>query len=295
VVGGVKQRWYTEQGRDLAADVVRQLRAGDSVTASFGEVDGRVDLRGISLTSRELAGVQLSGLDLRSAQLTYCTLVHASVVDCMLDRADCQDLKLRGTAVRDCSFRKANLRRSLLGIWHEGRGSTLERVDFSGALLKRMGTWSATYVDCDFSGAELIDINFWQSSLVRCKFAGSLQGVIFDGRDLGEPKEPNPMQDVDLRQAVLDGCDFRGVNFDRVLLPQDDQIILLRDVELVRRAMALLPDGNIKAGSPADVARVVLNAAVEGLRGGSPFLLNLRDCLGAADLLRSSLMTAPEG
>jgi uncharacterized protein YjbI with pentapeptide repeats len=291
VAGGVKQRWYTEQGRDLTADVVARLRAGESVISSFGEIGGRADLRGISLTSRELTGVRLRGLDLRSAQLAFGSLIHASADDCRFDQAHCQDLKLRGTEVRDCSFRKANLRGASLGIWHAGKGSRLERVDFSGARMKRMSTLSATYVDCDFSGAELIEVNFWQSSLVRCKFAGPLREVIFDGRNLGEPKEPNPMHDVDMREAVLQGCDFRGVDFDRVLLPHDDQVILLRDPELVRYAATLLP-----TESPELVqrARAALGVVLERLVNG-PVLVNLRDFPVTGDLLQAALLAAGQG
>jgi hypothetical protein len=75
--------------------------------------------------------------------------------------------------VRDGSFVKSDLRRSVPGEWYAGAGNRFERVDFSSAELDR--------------------INFWQSSLVRCRFAGPVRDVVFDRRMSGEGKAgPQP-------------------------------------------------------------------------------------------------------
>jgi Pentapeptide repeats (8 copies) len=73
-------------------------------------------------------------------------------------------------------------------------------------------------------------VNFWQSSIIGCTFAGPLTDVVFDGRMLNEAKpDPNPMRDVDLSGAIFDGVEFRGVTFDRVRLPSDPDLYLIRD------------------------------------------------------------------
>jgi uncharacterized protein YjbI with pentapeptide repeats len=166
--------------------------------------------------------------------------------------------------------------------WRDGKGNTFRRVSFASANLSRSTTSAAVYEDCDFSFAKLDRVNFWQSSLIGCTFAGPVRDVVFDGRMLGEGKPTsNPRRDVDLSQAVLDGCEFRGLTFDSMILPTDPDLIRISDTAAIDAAAAAHASG---------LARVILDHARTVLAMGGECLLNLRDLGPAADAVRAGLL-----
>ena len=72
-------------------------------------------------------------------------------------------------------------------------------------------------------------MDFQSSSFIRCRFAGVLGEVIFwdRGFETGKP-DPNPMEDVDFRDATLLWVEFRRLNLDRVWLPDGPDHLLLK-------------------------------------------------------------------
>jgi uncharacterized protein YjbI with pentapeptide repeats len=104
--------------------------------------------------------------------------------DCLLtnssfDRANCRDLRMWSTTIRDCSFRKTNLRDSGLGGILEGRINHFERVDFSGADMRGTAHGVAAFSDCLFDHTNLTKVEFQGSRFKRCKFIGELREVQF--------------------------------------------------------------------------------------------------------------------
>ncbi|GAA4252955.1 pentapeptide repeat-containing protein [Dactylosporangium darangshiense] len=288
-------RWRTAEGLRLTDAVVAALRGGRGLEQVDGLetlADGRTDLRGFDFGRHTaiLRGVRLRRVDLTAARLESLRFEGSSFEDCVFDRAKLNDLRVWDTRFAGCSMRSANLRDAGLGAWRDGRGNHYERVSFVGANLARMSTSAATYVDCDFSGARLDRVNFWQSSLIRCRFAGPLSEVIFNGRMLGEGKpDPNPMLEVDLTDAVLDGCDFRGVDFGSVRLPDDPDIVLVTSLAQLDAAVAALG----AAGDPDTAfARELLDDMRNEVVGGHGALLNLRDVPSAAGQVRRALAAA---
>jgi hypothetical protein len=115
-------------------------------------------------------------------------------------------------------------------------------------------------------------------------FAGPVRDIVFDGRLLGEGKpDASPMTDVDFAGAVFDGCDFRGVSFDSVRLPDDPHLVLIRDRDVLTRAGATLSDDG--GGTAVVVARVVLRHLDDELARGGAALPNLRGVGDAVELL----------
>jgi hypothetical protein len=86
------------------------------------------------------------------------------------------------------------------------------------------------------------------------------------------------MLDVNLTEAVLDGCDFRSVNFDSVRLPNDPQVVLIRDKTLVERAAAAL--SGLDQDPTTRIARVILQHIDQSLGRDGVALVNLRDAGG---------------
>jgi uncharacterized protein YjbI with pentapeptide repeats len=239
----LRKRWLTPDGQRLAGDVLARMISGRSLKAlALGEVEGRVDLRGLAVPPpqrrgqfnwrglhlerlsqlSEVKNVTWRSLDLSGSALEGLRLFDMRIVDCSFDEAKCRDWRMWRSDVTDCSFIGADLRHASLGAWSEGRGNNYHRVNFSQADFRESASQAAAYVDCDFSNARLEDLNFRSSSFVRCKFAGVLHKVIFDGRQLGTGKpDLNTMEDVDFSGAILELVDFRGLDLYGVTFPVD--------------------------------------------------------------------------
>ncbi|MFC4044753.1 pentapeptide repeat-containing protein [Dactylosporangium siamense] len=295
-VKALRQRWATPARQQLAAEAGARLRGGGRLNdLGLGVVDGLIDLRGVSFPGRtvQLDGCRLEGLALDAGDLTSFRFVDCTVVGCRFDRALCRDWRIWRTDFTDCSFVGADLRTSSLGAWLEGqaRGNVYDHVRFTRAKMARLGSAAATYIDCDFSDADLTMVNFWQSSLIRCTFAGKVKQVVFNGRLMGEAKpDPNPMLDIDLAQARLEGTEFRWIDLSRTLLPQDPDLVLIENADMLVRANLLLrARGDVpEAGHAAEILRHFSSRL--GSSGTS--LLNLRDVSSCADLISEVLLGA---
>ncbi|HEY2791294.1 MAG TPA: pentapeptide repeat-containing protein [Micromonosporaceae bacterium] len=238
----------------------------------------RLDLRGISFGGRTLTleGTMLRSIDFSKATLTALRLPESTLEDCRFDGADLQDLRVRRSVMRRCTLSAADLRGASLGEWSDGLGNTYEDVSFVDARMLRMSTAAAYFVRCDFSGADLRQVNFWQSSIIDCKFGGLVKDAVFDGRMLGEQKpDPNPMLNVDFTEAVFKGCDFRGVDFSSIALPDDRDLILIDDIRVIKHAEAIL--AKLPQTEDAEFFTLILAQIRRFHRPGAGALVNLRD------------------
>lgn len=87
---------------------------------------------------------------------------------------------------------------------------------------------AALFVNCIFRNANLQKVDFQTSSFVDCLFAGELKNVIFYRQAFGGEKfPPNEMTRVDFLNAHLRFVEFRGLDLDDVLLPQNDDNIIV--------------------------------------------------------------------
>jgi uncharacterized protein YjbI with pentapeptide repeats len=270
-VVSVPEHWQGAAGEDLAAAVLTRLGAGQPLgDLGLGEVDGRVDLRGMRVPllrraeRREVAGffvekvtgrvvlegTRLAALDLSGAFLDGATMRDCVVEDCVFRGAHCRDLGIVRGQVRDCSFRDANLRESVLGAWTDGTGSEFRRVDFTRADLRESVRITAWLIDCDFSGARLDQVRFKCCGLIRCRFSGVLDETEFDGRvfadDVGVP---NTAEDIDMSAAVLRLVSFRGFDLDAVKLPDEPSVRVIRNWTCVLdEALALVSGRSDETG-----------------------------------------------
>jgi uncharacterized protein YjbI with pentapeptide repeats len=288
----LKRRWTTPAAQDLRTAIQQRLRGRDGLDGlGLHEVGGRADLRYFPAATAlsPLKDVVWRGIDFTGSSLGNLEFHDSLVEDCVFDAADCQFWQPLRTAFSRCAFVKADLRRSTLGEW-AGGANTFTGIDFTSARLTYSTTSAATYVDCDFSFANLQRINFWQSSLIRCKFAGPLKDVVFDGRLLGEAKpEANPMREIDMSDAILSECEFRGLDLASVTLPDDPSLMLIKDSDVVARAMRAL---STSSDPRVPVAILMLEHAAELLSFGGVALLNGHDFEDAADVVEGALRAA---
>lgn len=208
----------------LAGEVVARLSAGrDLDDLGLGEVEGRIDLRGLQVDPQVVTfvGVRLAGLDLRGARIPSWRFDGCVVEDCRFDQATCGDWRLWRSQVRRCRFVGADLSGSAVGTWDEGEGNLWSQVDFTGADLRVLTNRCATYEDCELADADLTGVVFEQCTLRRCHFAGELREVTFDGRAVDDRPAPRRWEDVDFREAHFDLVHFLDLDLADVALPAD--------------------------------------------------------------------------
>jgi uncharacterized protein YjbI with pentapeptide repeats len=278
-------RWRSEEGAILAEEVVASLIAGRSLEGlGLGDHDDRVDLRYLPAPIPQrlarfessgwfvealgdlvtLRGVKLARLDLSGSQLQSLRFHDATIDNCRFDAAVCRDWRLWGTRITDSSFARADLRGAAVGTWHEGRRNEWRNVNFAGADFRVAVSQAALYEDCTFDAAKLAKVRFEQCAFLRCRFAGSVSEVIFDGRELPDRAVPQPMQDVDLADARLERVEFLGCELDRVIIPKDPDISLIRGYRcVVEHALALIDGDNSR---PARMLRGELQNTLRMMR-----------------------------
>jgi uncharacterized protein YjbI with pentapeptide repeats len=279
----LRKRWQTAEGRERAEKATGRLLSSRGLDGlGLGEVDGRVDLRGLPapIPRRQrrfdtagwfaeelgglvqLQGVRLEHLDFSGAQLQSLRFRDSQIVDCLFEGANCRDWRLWGAEVSGCGFRKADLREAAVGTWHEGRRNAWRGVDFSGADFRVAVSWMAIYEDCDFSGAKLAKVKFEQCALTRCRFAGELRKVVFDGRDLTDRPAPPSMDKVDFSGATFHQVEFMGFDLGSVALPNDPDIRLLRRARCAARRGVEILDGDDRM--EARILRAMLENQLRG-------------------------------
>ncbi|WP_344386150.1 hypothetical protein [Asanoa iriomotensis] len=90
-----------------------------------------------------------------------------------------------------------------------------------------------------------------------------------------EKPDPNPMLNVDLSAAQLDGVDFRKIPFDNVKLPEDPDVVLVSSVAILTNALARVA-GRDDVG--ARVVRSRFGRMKQALESGEPqVIINVRD------------------
>jgi uncharacterized protein YjbI with pentapeptide repeats len=218
------ERWSGDDGTARARAVVDRLVGGQPLDdLGLGQVDGRIDLRGLRspLPVVLLTGARVEGLDLGGAHIPSWRFDGCVVDGCRFDGATCRDWRLWRTQVRRCGFAGADLSDSAVGTWDQGEGNLWSHVDLRDADLRVLLNRGATYEDCELAGADLTGVVFEQCTLRRCHFAGDLRQVTFDGRAAEGRPVPGRWEDVDLRAARFDQVHFLDVDLAGVALPTD--------------------------------------------------------------------------
>ena len=295
-------RWRGSAGAALAEQVTQRLRDGAALDdLPLGRVDGRIDLRGFSTElpkiagqvevredlgdggpqpvdgivlvedHLELDGVTLRGLDLRHARLSSLRLVDVSIENCRLDEAVCWDWRAWGLTVMDTTFCNADLRDSALGIWSDGKFSSFQSVDFSGADLRSLRFTRSAFARCAFDGSRLDGGEFTDCAFSECAFAGAFSDMIFRGGQLDR---------VSFAGAQMRYVGFYGVGLAGVELPADREahVVVRRYPCVVRRALERL--AGEPPGSSSSTLRARLQADLAKLDDSRDIGLWHRDELG---------------
>ncbi|TGY82637.1 pentapeptide repeat-containing protein [Cellulomonas shaoxiangyii] len=256
------KRWATPDGLARQAAATAWL-LGDDVPRpeGFGDVDGRVDLRGLSLAPPQvlarygfrgvstsvLSGVielrsnSWSAIDLSGSTLPNLRFFDFTFENCAFVRSRCIDWRLWGSTVRACDFERADLRDALLTSWHEGQTNTWTDVSFRRTNLRGSTTSGGTFDGCAFDDASLRGQEFRQTSFRDCTFAGTLQDVRFDARVVPDMPVADTMRRVDFSRATFQEVYLSGCRFEDVRWPTVQGIrVYPRQYEIMRAALARL-------------------------------------------------------
>src|ERR1700722_16817015 len=218
--------------------------------AGVRKIDGRLDLRNLRVaepfavetTRTQLADVTALGgitslrsvswhsIDFSGSLLLGLRFLDCQIHNCVFDRCRMSDLRVWRTDFADVSFRSANLRGAVLGGTSENddRRVTYHDVDFTAADMRGSIYGAAEFVRCKFNHSKLNKVDFQSSAFTDCSFEGELREVLFYHRGFDcERFPPNEMKRVDLRRAKLRWSEFRGLDLDEVLFPDDDDHIVV--------------------------------------------------------------------
>jgi uncharacterized protein YjbI with pentapeptide repeats len=217
---------------------------------ALGVKDGRIDLGGLELPEPSvvrrfqfkgvpmadiepgavLQGVKWRNLDFSDSTLNGLRLFGCEIANCRFGNCQLQDLRLWSTKTSDSSFRGANLRKAALGAVQDGRRNSFSNVDFTQTDLRQTAYTAASFDRCVFHHAKLEKIDFQTSTFSECQFEGELLRVLFYRRAFkGEAFPANEMIKVDFRRAKLRYVEFRGLSLERVLLPSDDDHVVIKN------------------------------------------------------------------
>jgi len=273
-VTGWRRRWFTPEGRALVAAI--QAAAAErrplETVPGLGRHQGLWDLRGIPLWRPnevvpeeeqdpvppgrrvielhhrvDWEGVHWTDLDLSEAHLGAL-----KPLNCTFERVVLDGVEAAGFVDFGCYFTDVRSRR---GRWSDAtfglgagplgrrivRESRYERCRFEQCAFDRTTFSRPWFIDCDFGNSRFRRVWMNSSHFIRCRFAGLLYDVWFKGQDEFHPTvAPNPMEDVDFRDAVLEACIFtHGCDLSRVQFPLDGRHFLVRDpVQASARALA---------------------------------------------------------
>jgi uncharacterized protein YjbI with pentapeptide repeats len=112
----------------------------------------------------------------------------------------------------------------------DDRRVSFRDVDFTAADMRGTMYGAAEFLRCKFNRAKLVKVDFQSSAFTDCSFEGELRGVLFYRKGFDcERFPPNEMKRVDLRRAKLRWTEFKGLDLDEVLFPEDEDHIVVDD------------------------------------------------------------------
>lgn len=220
----LRARWTTER---IAAARRALSFGGTPRRAAFGEIDGRLDLRGLPARGLwvfhlpVLRPARWRNLDLTGADLRDLFLVPPGgrIENCRFDRADCRDWRLFGGIFQDSSFVRSDLRGGMVG-----KGTRWFNVDFSYANVRRSQSSGGWFEGVRFDHAALFRREFSSDVLDACSFAGLVEDCQFGGPNA----PPDLLRRVDFSQATLKYARFWGQDLENAVPPSESDHVILR-------------------------------------------------------------------
>lgn len=219
--------------------LIRLLAAKPLGDLSLPIRDGRVDLRGFRFEAPKIEDFRWHNLDFSGVDLSALRMLRGDIDNCLFEKCDASEVRMWSTRVSNSSFRGASLREAMLGgADTDGRTNTFHCVDFAKADLRRTVYKAASFESCVFRNSKIADVDFQTTRFSDCRFEGKLERVLFYRYGFkGEQFPPNEMANVDFSNATLRWVEFRGLDLDRVKLPNNSEHLLIQSYPAVLERM----------------------------------------------------------
>jgi len=271
-------RWHDNP--ELGVDAAVRLISGEGFNGfdGFGSVDGRLDLRGLSMPPVEvvkriqvgrmefdlLEGIlkvknqSWDSLDLSHSILPHVWFTDSRIHNCVLDRGDLRDWRFWRGTITESRFIAADLRGALIG----NDGNRWTDVDFSKANFAGAFFVNGVFERCNFSHAKLNKQWFYACALRDVIFAGRIYDLMFDNRVFDERMVAGPLERLDFSDATLEYLGFLGCNFADVIWPVNAGITVFSNYTRVYGKQMKSLEGQTDDRSAA--ARRIASRALEG-------------------------------
>ncbi|GEE03864.1 hypothetical protein nbrc107696_43100 [Gordonia spumicola] len=298
----LRDRWSAD-----SAEASYRLLLQGTAASPFGTIDGRTDLRGLSvglalrldpprrpLIRRALGGrPTVRDVDLSFAELDQWRIFDVDFENCRFDSAVLTSIRVFSASFTDCSFTSANLGGASLGSRSTsgGRRSRFDRCDFSGSDIRSASTTPGFFTHCDFTGTRWQHTRFLETVLEFCDFRSAVvDGSFFDGRRFHQNAPvglgSNTLRGCDFSSTQLMDTTFSAIDFRHCIPPAGDSIHLIADYpRAVDDALTYLA---LCEGPDADMATMILGEEARSSRflpAGAVGLLQLEHYPGAVDIV----------
>lgn len=245
---GYRERWLSKDGQRLVSKVLKALQRGRSLDVlGLGAVEGRVDLRGLTLAEPassplqvgglafnlvdgrlpEIHKARLRGLDLTGSRLRHLRLHEVGFEDCVLRDADLTDFKAWRSSFERCDMAGADLTNGTLSWWDRGVGNVWQDCRFDAIEFNGVVAEGADFRACSFEHVRWENMVFTGCTFTDCRVAGSLRNVAFYGTNVRPDVKPPTMTNFDLRECQFDQVAFVGLRLAGVQLPPRDSVVIL--------------------------------------------------------------------
>ena len=193
----------------------------------------------------DIKGVTWRCIDFSASDLPHLRFMDCRLEDCIFDRSVCHDWRIWTSTFERCSLRGTDLRGSSLGAVEGSARNLYSNTDFRDADVRSTSFIAAAFTSCRFDNAKLKRVDFESSTFADCSFAGGLDEVVFNRHGFeGEHFPPNEMLRIDMRLAKLRHVEFRNLDLDHVLLPDDDEhLVINRFPEVLEEIISRLRSG----------------------------------------------------
>lgn len=159
--------------------------------------------------------------DLTDASLRGATFENVRMARVRFSGADLRDARFQGCQLEEVDFGRSSLVSATFGA-----DTTATRTSFDDSDMSDLAPGRVRFEDCTFVNATLDRVSFMESTFVRCRFSGDIGAVTFSARHRRLRGWEETLLDVDMRDAILSGVDFKHLNLDSVELPRGDPELL---------------------------------------------------------------------
>jgi len=186
----------------------------------FKLIDGKLDLRGLNISGKELKKVEIKNANFTFSSFADCWIENSLFEKCYFEKVDFSSFSDHKNIFKECYFKSCKFSNASIGHG----GSEFSNCEFEDCNFLKAIFVRAEFINVIFKNSRINNIDFNASSFENCSFEGELRNIWFRGgfpleSDIsyfGVPKK-NEMKNVSFINAELhdltfsDNCDLSTI------------------------------------------------------------------------------------